>query len=371
MTVVVSEERGSGRLAAVLMVHAGDADDPEAAVGANRLLARLLVDESAHRGPARFASAGIDGNMWSEAEADVTSFSVVTTPDQAPAALRLLNLVLEPPAWDTASVQRAVKQEDDRGRKRAPSDWERSLAAWQAGAGVVAVVPHLQSPQISAGKLRTLHTRLYVPNRMVLAVAGDTSAHTIFGEATRVFKKLSPRMTAPAAQLRRSAPRVGAGPFVFVGYRAPAATDPDAAAMEVVAAAIGTGKTSAIFRQLREAEGTGYESGVVYQRRLTTSAIGLFTRAAGSTASASDTLSEIWKRVGSQDWSASRSRARHSYRMQRQTARDRAYGFAFWETSGKGAAYDSVFGDALSSVTAQEVEAALKRWIVGTPVTVP
>ncbi len=375
LTVLVSPEPGSGRVSAVLMVRAGDVDDPPGVPGANRLLASLLVNSAAHRGPDRFAVFAVDGSVWSAAETDVTTYSAVTTPDQMDTALRLLNVVLEPPPWNTGDVARAVRREADSDADEQPTDYEHDLAVLESRLGntVSAMLSSSRGP--SPDELRRVHARLYTANRMTLAVVGDVTASEVFAGAGRAFRKIEPDYDKDgnrerfALRLPRMEPT---GTYAFSGYKAPPVTDPDAPAVEILSAAAGTGKTGFLFRYLRETDGTGYESGAVYPKRLGPSVAALFARAPGDTAGVRDRLSALWKQTvdGSpEDLGRARLRAVHNHQAQRQTMRDRAYWLAFWETAGVGA--EDEWTTRLAAVTDERLKACANRWFSGASTVVP
>ncbi len=375
LTVLVSPEPGSGRVAAVLMVRAGDVDDPSEVPGANRLLARLLVNSAAHRGPDRFTEFAVDGSVWSAAETDVTTFSAVTTPDQLDTALRLLNVVLEPPPWNTGDMARAVRREADSDADEQPTDYEHDLAVLESrlGNAVSAMMSSSRGP--SPDELRRLHARLYTANRMTLAVVGDVTSAEVFAGAGRAFRKIEPDYNKEGKRDRFAArqPKMEpTGTYAFSGYKAPPVTDPDAPAVEVLAAAAGTGKTGFLFRYLRETDGAGYESGAVYPKRLGPSVAALFARSPNDARVMRDRLSALWKQTidGSpEDLRRARLRAVHNHQAQRQTMRDRAYWLAFRETAGVGA--EDEWTTRLAAVTDEQLKACANRWFSGAPAVVP
>lgn len=376
LRVVVSPEPGSGRVAAVLMVRAGDADDPPGAAGATRILSRLLMTPENHRAPGRFARVEAEGAFWSDAEPDVTTFSIVTTPSRLSAALRLLGLTVEEPAWNNTLTLRSVEREGILDREEAPDDWSHDFAAWQARAllpGPPASDPGPPGREV----LQPLFERLYAPHRMVLAVAGDVGADAVYAEAeARFTAPASPaaRFEARRARVSLAGQRSPTGRYAFVGYRAPAVTDPLAPAVEVLASALGRGKASRLFRRLRTEVGMGYESGVVYPRRLTESGVALFALAPGAAPAAARELRALWEAVSQPPeggWDTARARAAHAYAAQRQTARDRAYWLAFWEIAGLGAAHDDAYAGRLRAVPDADLLEAARRYFAGAPVAVP
>jgi predicted Zn-dependent peptidase len=373
--VVASDERGSDRVAVVLMVRAGDADDPADASGAARVLGRILIEAANHRAPSRFAAMNLGGDVRVNTEGDVTTFAAVTTPGQAATAIRLLAAFVEAPVWNNTTVIGAVRRNGEEDREEVPSDWQHDYEAWQSRLGIV--VPPSITPDVPPrGALRAMFESLYQAHSMTLAVVGALRGLDVRAEAATCFGDL-PRTADTVPKRRRSseqAARVPSGLYAFVGYRAPAAAEPSAAAMQVIAAAMGTGKTSALFRTLREAEGAGYESGAVYPRTLGPTGIALFSRAPGKAARVRDELVDIWKNATldtRSDWGSARARAVQAYAAKHQTARDRAYWLAFWETAGKGAVYDTTYPEAMRKVTDEELQAAATRWLSGPPTAIP
>jgi predicted Zn-dependent peptidase len=376
LRVVVSREAGSGRMAAVLMVRAGDADDPPGAAGGCRVLGHILTQAENHGAADRWAAASVSGAAWTVTEPDVTTFSITTTPDQAAAAIRRLGLTVGEPIWNRTLVMRSVREEAEADRDAPPDDWSQDFAVWQARAGLPSPArPDAEPPGREA--LKALYQRLYTPDRMVLAVAGDVGTDAILALAKVAF-------TAPASPSARfatrrprptiSEPGEPTGTYAFVGVPAPPATAPDAPAVEVLAAALGLGKTSDLFQQLREREGKGYESGVVYPRRLTDSGVALYARAPGRAAAMRNDLLAVWKSAGAapkDGWDTARAAAAHAYAAQHQTTRDRAYWLAFWELSGQGANHDAAFLAQLRSVPNTALATAARRYLAQPPTSMP
>lgn len=375
-SIVVSSEPSAGRVAAVLMVRAGDVDDPPSAPGANRVLSRLVMDAANHRAPARFGAAAVDGEMRVDAELDVTSYSIVTVPAQIGGAIRTLAMLAEPPLWNNTTVMRAVAVEGEADRDAPPPQWERAFNAWQAKAGLPVPPPANADPP-GREALRALHARLYVSNRFVLAIAGEVDVEATMALAEAVFGALPgepDRLERRPPRSVSAEPLAGAPDYAFVGYPAPAAAAPDAPAMEVLATALGQGKTSPLFRRLRETEGTGYESGVTYPLRLSASGVALFTRAPGAAAAVRDDLAALWKgavQAPAGGWDGARLRASLAWDARHQSVRDRAYWLAFWQTAGVGAGYDAEYRARLLTASDAAIVAAGKRWLRGEPVTTP
>jgi zinc protease len=376
LRVVVSVEKGAGRLGVVLMVRAGDADDPAGASGAARLLGRILMQPLNHGQESRWDAAAFNGSIWETTEPDVTNFSVTTTPEQLDAAVRRLGLIVGEPIWNRTLVMRSVREEGEADREEPPDDWTHDFGVWQAAAGLPSPPPPEPAPP-DGDTLERLFKRLYSPDRMALAVAGDVSPDAVAAVAGKYFTAPA----SPTARFVQRRPRIAlpepgtpTGRYAFVGVKAPPSTAPDAPAVEVLAAALGLGKTSGLFQKLREQDGKGYESGAIYPRRFTDSGIALYSLAPDHAAAMRDDLLSVWRAAGVAPpggWASSRARAANAYAAQHQTARDRAYWLAFWELSGQGAAHDAAFMSSLRCVPDESLSAATKRYFAAPPVSVP
>jgi zinc protease len=376
LRVVVSVENGARRLGMVLMVRAGDADDPPGASGASRLLGRLLMQPLNHGKEAQWDESAFNGSISETTEPDVTSFSITTTPEQADAAVRRLALIIGEPIWNRTLVMRSVREEGEADREEPPDDWSHDFGVWQAKAGLPSPPPPEPAPP-DGDVIERLFKRLYSPDRMTLAVAGDVSPDVAAALAEKYFTA-PPSPTARFAQRRPRIvlpePGTPTGRYAFVGVAAPPSTAPDAPAVEVLAAALGVGKTSGLFQQLREQDGKGYESGAVYPRRFTDSGVALYALAPDHAAAMRDDLLTVWRGAGvvpPGGWGPSRARAANAYAAQHQSARDRAYWLAFWELSGQGASHDAAFAASLRSVSDESLAAAAKRYFAAPPVSVP
>lgn len=372
--VVVSDEPGSDRIAVVLMIRAGDSDDPPDSSGAARVLGHILLEPANHRAPGRFGALAVSGQTRVDTEADVTTFTVTTTPDDAGTAVRLLAALVEAPVWNNTTLIRSVKRNGEDERDDVPSDWQHDYETWMSRVGLA---PPPLSPAVPPREtLRKLFEDRYQAKNMALSIVGDLRGLDATGEAAARFGAL-PR-TADTVVRRRRFPsetvRDSSGAYAFAGYPAPAATDPLAPAVEVIAATMGVGKTSEIFRTLRDVEGTGYESGAVYARGFGPTGVALFSRAPGKAPKVRDDLVAIWRKAALDtrtDWGSARSRAVVAYALKHQTVRDRAYWLAFWELSGKGAAYDIAYPEAMLRVSNSDLQAAAKRWMSAAPVSIP
>jgi hypothetical protein len=339
------------------------------------VLGRILIEPANQRSPSRFALMNVEGDVRVVTEGDVTTFAAITTRDRAPTAIRLLAAFIETPVWNNTTLIRAVKRNGEEDRDEAPTEWQRDFEILRSRLGLDVPAPALPDLPPS-DTLRALFETLYKAHSMVLTVSGDLRGLDVRAEAAARFGSLPRTPDIIVRRRRRPDPpaRKPSDTYAFVGYRAPAATDPMAPAMDVIAAAMGQGKTSAIFRTLRDVEGTGYESGAVYPRRLSPAVIALFSRAPGQAAKVRDDLTAIWKGTALDtrtDWGSARARAVQLYASKHQTARDRAYWLAFWELAGKGASYDTEYASAMRTVSETTLSAAARRWLSGVPAAVP
>lgn len=108
------------------------------------------------------------------------------------------------------------------------------------------------------------HRTYYAPNNAVLIVVGDCAFERVMDLAREHFGPVPARPPPPAVTvaepaqtgMRREELRFPVQlPFVFGGYKIPAASHPDAAALEIVQQILGGGKSARFYRRLIRDQG--------------------------------------------------------------------------------------------------------------------
>lgn len=124
--------------------------------------------------------------------------------------------------------------------------------------------------RVTREQLLDYYRKWYVPNNMILVGAGDLSAREFMAAAEEVFGKISPG-PYPAARIPAEPAQVGprraeeamdvAQTRIAFAYHIPSIHDPDLFPLDVLALLAGEGRTSALYRTLREERELVYSIG--------------------------------------------------------------------------------------------------------------
>ncbi|MDO8970221.1 MAG: insulinase family protein, partial [Saprospiraceae bacterium] len=135
--------------------------------------------------------------------------------------------------------------------------WKQAYAGAPYNLPVIGLEPLLM--QIHRDEVAAFYRRWYVPNNMVLSIAGDVTAQTALPEVSRVFGGLSMK-PFPQALLPVNAPLLGRHDyeeqypgqtaFMIVGFPSVALTEPDAPVLDIIAALMGRGESSRLYKRL-------------------------------------------------------------------------------------------------------------------------
>jgi zinc protease len=112
--------------------------------------------------------------------------------------------------------------------------------------------------------IRAYYNERYVPNNMFFVVTGDIKADAVVAQIKEAFSKSKakplapmvlprePRQTGPREVIEEASVELG---FFHYGWHIPDIRHPDMPALDVLAALIGSGRSSRLFREVREKQG--------------------------------------------------------------------------------------------------------------------
>lgn len=283
LTVVVKPEKGSGLVAIVAIVRAGAAQEGIQNAGIGNFVAQLLLAGTRLSSAEEVAAVAdeVGGNIGAQWHPDFTEIRAVTTSAMFNRAMTLIGESLTEANFEKQWVEQvrtdlqrrmATDTEDvfeeaygrlrellyeDNGYRRPNIGFERTV--------------RLASPQ----DLKKFLNGYYVPNNVIISVAGDVTVEQVVDRAGKAFAGIAPGKLpvdrgVPDETLDRSKFHASeaelAAAYLLLGWLAPGTSSPDYAAMAVAANALGGGKGSAMFRELRQKRGMGYDVGTMYPR---------------------------------------------------------------------------------------------------------
>ena len=223
----------------------------------------------------------------------------------------------------------------------------------------------------------------YRPERMKLAVSGQVKAAEVVAEARRLFGALpagggaaSAPIPPPVANSRRIVVEQPAQQAqILVGALAPRLSDPDHAAVKVLATVLGGGMAGRLFAELRDKQALAYTANAYYDAVREPGALILYLGTAPENAARAEAaLGKEIERVRTQPVSpAELNRAKGyllgNYAMDRRTNARQAWYLVFYEIEGVGQGFPDAYQRAVEAVTPEDV-LRVARTYLGTLTTV-
>src|SRR5262252_10755215 len=260
--VVVEENHLTPLVAIQIWVAAGAADDPPALAGAAHLYEHLVLRGGKRRGPGGGAREieAVKGSLGAWTGLDETVYHAVVAAPFFELGLEVLGDAIANPALDPAEVERARKLALDEIAGAAADARLRAnqalFATAFAGHGYARPVMGTAASvaALTPGALAAHFTDAYAPGALTVVVVGDVDGGAV-NAVKRAFGAINPP-SGSRAQPAEAAPRgklpvtwshvattIGAGlaPEIIVGFRTPALSARDAAALDLLGAVLARG----------------------------------------------------------------------------------------------------------------------------------
>jgi len=287
LRLIVTAMPGRGLVTASLVARCGAAEEPDELAGATVLAARGMTEGTVVRDAIALVEAAerLGASLHSEAGWDATSAGVDVPASRLEPALELLSEIVRQPAYPDAEVDR-LRDERLTDLLQARADPRR-----RADQEFVDTIYDPTSPYhrpaggtqetvigITAGDLRTIQARDFVPERTALVVAGEVEADAVVGAARRLFddwagpggiveSSLSDASRVTARRVRVIDRPGAAQSEVRIGHPGLPRRHPDFHAVSVMSAILGGLFNSRLNMNLREDKGYTYGAGAGFDLR--------------------------------------------------------------------------------------------------------
>ena len=386
MTVVVRENPAAPVVTASLQMRAGSRFETPETAGITNFLLRAMVRGTVRRSAAALAEAAeeIGGSLDASGEVESAEIRGEALARHWEDLLALIAEVTLTPSLPSEEIERERRLILSQIKTRAETPFSLSLDAlvrelhgnhpyaWP-GLGLASVVGRLGRAELLAR-----HRGVFQPERMVLAVSGQVSHEPVVRTAARLFAQL-PRSgvgevgaVAPATPSgeRRVLERPAQQAQVLVGYLGPGLGDPSYPAVRVLGAVLGGGMAARLFVELREKRGLAYALGVLIPFRTGPSFFvpHLGTAPESSAAAEAGLLAELERirqaPVSGEEVARAKAYLLGNLALDRRTNARQAWYLAFFEVVGAGWDFPERYARALEAVTAADVEAAARRYLV-------
>lgn len=221
------------------------------------------------------------------------------------------------------------------------------------------------------------YRRFYVPGELILAVSGRIEVRDVRAQVESRFgglpagprPPLAPAPLPPLAASREVLEVQGAQAQILAGGLAPSMTEPDHAAVKVLAAILGGGLAGRFFSELRDKQGLAYTTGVLYPTRVDRGyVLAQLGTAPENAERAEAALREQLERIQREPASDEEIRVAKAYilgnlAMDRRTNARQAWYLAAYEAAGVGYEYLDKYAADVRRVSAADVQRVARRYL--------
>jgi zinc protease len=291
VVLIVQEHRASDVASLQLWLRVGGRDEAPNELGLSHYLEHMLFKGTPTRPPGsidRFVES-VGGQSNAFTSYDTTHFDLLLPADQVAAGIELLADIAVNASFDKTELDRERQvvleemrlTEDDPDRFLLRRLAESAFGKTPYGRSILGTPALIE--QLTREKLARYYRKRYSPKNMVVVVVGAVDPKMVRQAASRTFGKLK-GTTLPRAPMPRQAPIEGVRSAVVprpekqaylgLAWSAPAVTDRDVFAVDLLSYIIGDSPTSRLSVTVRDREGlvseieAGYisrqQAGIVY-----------------------------------------------------------------------------------------------------------
>jgi len=272
LTVVLRENHSSPVVAVQVWVKAGSATEPEDRAGMSHILEHMAFKGTKRRGPGQIAREveALGGEINAYTSFDQTVYHITISGRYLGNALDILADTLGNSVFDAEELAREKEvvleelrmNEDNPGRVNGKAMFREAFRVHPYGRPVIGYDNTIR--KTTRDDLVAYFTRYYSPGNMVLVIAGDVdpkAARPLIEKAflplktheslpDRAFAEPPQKETRVAIQ-ERDAKRA----YLDIGFHGPSIRDDDVFAWDLLADILGSGQTSRLYREVKDARG--------------------------------------------------------------------------------------------------------------------
>ena len=396
VTVVVKPEKASGLVAIETMIRAGAAQESMQTAGIGNFVAQLVLSSTRLSSAEEVAVVAdeVGGSIGAQWQRDFTAIRVITTSGLFNKSMTLIGECLTQASFEDKWVEqvrekllRSIKTDSDDVFENAYADL-RSILYEDNGYRRPNLGYERTIRRATAQDLRKYYSMYYVPNNIVVSVVGDVTAEQAIDRVEKVFAGI-PKAIMPIdrgepdeeldrCKFHASEVDIKAAYFM-IGWLAPEVKSSDFPAISVAANALGGGKGSIMFRELRQKKGMGYDVGTVYPRFKYQSHMvayvitnpfktaDFYGNPSGALEQVKATLLEQidllkTKPLSDKELQRAKGYTIGTYALSHQHLQDRAYELGLMETIGVGYEMYKRFPDDVEKVTAEDIQRVANKY---------
>jgi zinc protease len=386
--IIIQPENGTEVVSLNAYIRVGGAQEPQGLSGLSSVVAYALCDSTKYESRRKLQQTiqQIGGSVEVLWQPDYTRISITTTKDYLYSAQVFLCDVLKNSVFDKETTQAAIDQAL-KTRELASTSSMFRIAYTAACEKLYPAHPYAfpyggnpeETKRIKPSDLKRFYAKNYVPENIVIVVVGRVDAKTVLEKFDVLLGGLEntgnpaepiPPPIPKQASLTVQQPNV-VSTYMLLNFAMPGAASDDYPAAVVLNALIGEGKSSRLFRRLRDTSGIGYEVGSALVPMSAGSQLVGFIQFIPKKDSATTVRDEMLKVMTGllvepptdEELTRAKRFSVGTYALHHQRVKERANWLGFWEMQRKGYLEDTDFSAKLEAVTKEDLLRLAKAYL--------
>ena len=393
LTVVIRPNTSSPVVAVQAWVKSGSTTEPDARAGMSHILEHMAFKGTKRRGPGEIAREveSMGGEINAYTSFDQTVYHITISGRYLENALDVLADTLENSVFDSSELSRELEvileevrmNEDNPGRVVSKALFREAYAVHPYGRPVIGFADTIR--KTTRDDLVSYFRTYYVPGNMVLVIAGNVDPETSRPLVGKTFGRL-PRQPVSEAKMPAEPPQTeirvvlkekdARRVYLEMGFHGPSMRDPDVYAWDLLSMILGSGETSRLVHAVKDQKGlvdsvdassyTPRDPGLLF--------VGGIMAPEKAREALKEILLETFRLAAAPPEGPELARAKTAtetdflYSLESQSALARHVGF--YETTLGDAAFEQVYLRKIRAVTAADILAVAKKYLVPGNLTV-
>lgn len=327
-------------------------------------------------------------NISPSSGSDYFSVNVLTTKQQLPLTLSLLNEVINNAKFDDYEIEKtkktmlqAIKAKRDVPLSRALENYRTVIFEGSVYSNTSKILEKNIS-KVQRNDILEYYNTIFYPNNLVISVNGDVDSQQIINEMSEMFKCKNGKVFSYSdykntiksrTQLKivREEIKDLQTSWIILGWQTDGNTNlKDFATLQVIDSFMGTGMSSRLFRHLREQMGLAYQIGTGFSPNVLKGSFTMYigTNPATAQLSKDKMLNEIevLKRefVGEKELQDAKNQLIGHFVLALETNLDKASGLALYEATGRGFDFVEKYTNLIQSVTPSDIMEVANKYFL-------
>ena len=352
--------------------------------GTAKLTAATMLKGTKNYSPVELSQVLEDNGIKIDpsATADAFSINVLTTKDEFDKTLELLDEVINNCTFDEIEIEKvksdklnAIKSEKDVAIKQAVEQY-RDMIYHDTPYSISSKVLEKNLPNIKRSDIVEYYNNIFAPKNLIISINGNIDKNKTIKELNKIFNKKSDnnnnnnfdyhsyenkitKTTSPKENILKMETETA---WILLGWQVDGTLNQkDYATLQVIDSLLGSGMSSRLFRDLREAEGLAYQLGSGYSPNVLRGSFMLYigTNPATLEKSKQGLFNEIKRLkteyVGDKELKEAKEKLLGNYIIGLETNLDKAENIGWYEASGRGYQFKDKYIDLINSVTDADI----------------